>query len=398
MFLSTSTGGAASRLMTNVAPPLEDVRRHSSALQTLRTRAFLAEGADPSVQRLVRYYSTNARGRATFDAWMKRAALYAPMIDEVLRSYGLPRELLAVAIVESALDPQAVSSAGATGLWQFMATTGRNYGLKITDEIDERRQPRLATDAAARHLRDLRDSLGDWPRALAAYNAGEERIRGISDEVGSTDFWVIRERSERLPEETSNYVPRVYAVAHLVEDWLARDFATDFGAEVVEVSAPPGISLDAVAVALGMKRAELGRLNPELVSRRVPTLEGRQVLRVPRDRETLAAILLQPRVERPTELDRQIVTRVVAFGGAVRAVRPERRAPDSAQHEDARWERLSSALNGAVRQTYSVKRGDSLQKISRLFGVDEQRLKEANAVKDPRSMPIGMVLVVPSDS
>jgi nucleoid-associated protein YgaU len=147
-----------------------------------------------------------------------------------------------------------------------------------------------------------------------------------------------------------------------------------------------------------MKRAELGRLNPEIVNGRVPTLQGRQMVRVPRDRETLAEILLRAGVERPTELDRQVVQRVVAFGRAARAVLPEQRAVASTQTEDAGWERLASALNGSARQTYSVKRGDSLQKISRLFGVDEQRLREANGVKDPRSMPIGMVLVVPSDS
>jgi len=291
---------------------------------------------------------------------------------------------------------------GATGLWQFMQTTGRSYGLRITEELDERRLPQVATDAAARHLRDLYVSLGDWPRALAAYNAGEERIRSVSDEVGSTNFWIMRERSQKLPQETADYVPRVFAVARLLgrggQSTEQTTRAQNDAIELVSVAVPAGVHLEHVASALGMQRAHLQRLNPELIGSHVPALEGRNRLRIPKDRARLAELLLQRSSHQGKDIDRDLLRRVSRFSRAVNAQTVLKDVSTTTEQEPAAWDRLVAAMDGGAQRTYRVRKGDSLHKIAKLFRVNEERLKAENSLTDPRVMQIGMLLVLPSDS
>jgi membrane-bound lytic murein transglycosylase D len=376
------------------------------ALEGYAVDDFFRDASDPAVERLVRYYSHSAKGQATLQAWLSRAELYRPMVERTLQGYGLPTHLLAVAIVESGLDPLAVSPVGATGLWQFMQTTGRSYGLQITEELDERRQPQLATDAAARHLRDLYVSLGDWPRALAAYNAGEERVRSVSDEVGSTHFWMMRERSTQLPKETADYVPRVFAVARLLtHGGVGADKVRGgpaVGADLVATVLPVGLPLEHVANALGMQRTHLQRLNPEVIGSRVPEAGGGHELRVPKDRAHLAELLLQPSLEGAAGVDRELLRRVSNFSRAVNERSVLADAFAASEHMSERqvevWDRLVAAMDGRGQRTYRVRKGDSLHKIAKLLGVNEEHLQRENALTDPNLMQIGMVLVLPSDS
>lgn len=379
--------------------------RGTAALQRFEIDDFFRDATDPAVERLTKYYTQNAKGRATLQTWLSRAELYRPMVERTLQGYGLPTCLLAVAIVESGLDPLAVSPMGATGMWQFMQTTGRSYGLQITEELDERRQPQLATDAAARHLRDLYVSLGDWPRALAAYNAGEERIRSVSEEVGSTHFWMMRERSAQLPKETADYVPRVFAVARLLEQGVqgieAPGGRADEG-ELISTILPAGVHWEQVASALGVQRAQLQRLNPEVIGSRVPEVSGGHQVRLPKERAHLVELLLQPSTENASAVDRDVLRRVSNFSRAVseRSVLGYSSAtgepPSEKQHEA--WQRLLSAMDGHGQRTYRVRKGDSLHKIAKLLGVNEERLKRENALTDPRGMQIGMLLVLPSET
>ncbi len=376
------------------------------ALQDYAFDDFFRDASDPAVERLVRYYSHSAKGQATLQAWLSRAELYRPMVERTLQGYGLPTHLLAVAIVESGLDPLAVSPAGATGLWQFMQTTGRSYGLQITEELDERRQPQLATDAAARHLRDLYVSLGDWPRALAAYNAGEERVRSVSDEVGSTHFWMMRERSTQLPKETADYVPRVFAIARLLSDGVTSTGRASVShaaeGDFVATVLPAGVHLEHVASALGLQRAHLQRLNPEIIGSRVPEASGAHELRVPRDRAHLAELLLQPSLEGAAGVDRELLRRVSNFSRVVNERSVLADAFAASEHMSERqievWDRLVAAMDGRGQRTYRVRKGDSLHKIAKLLGVNEEHLKRENALTEPHLMQIGMVLVLPSDS
>lgn len=181
--------------------------------------------ANARTGKYVAYYSTHPEGRRELSIWLERARAHAGMIEGTLIRHGLPPELLAVAVVESGLDPHAVSAAGAVGMWQLVEDTARLYGLVMEGGVDERRSPGLATLAAARHLRRLFATFRNWPMALAAYNAGAARLRELAEAAGSRDFWVLAARSDALPEETAEYVPKVMALASLLRDLPRHGFA-----------------------------------------------------------------------------------------------------------------------------------------------------------------------------
>nr|MCR5312624.1 lytic transglycosylase domain-containing protein [Bacteroidaceae bacterium] len=141
---------------------------------------------------------------------------YMPIFEEALERYGLPLELKYLPVIESALRPAATSRVGAAGLWQFMITTGKKYGLRVNTLVDERRDPVKASDAAARYLRDLYGMFNDWGLAIAAYNCGEGNVqRAIlrSGNTGKTDYWSVY---GRLPRETRGYVPAFIAANYIM--------------------------------------------------------------------------------------------------------------------------------------------------------------------------------------
>jgi len=139
------------------------------------------------------------------DSWL-------PTIAGILRAHGLPMMLVSVAAIESSFNPAALSPKGARGLWQLMPETARRFGLLVETQGDERLDPVKSTFAAARYLKELHAQFGDWPLALAAYNAGAERVQRSLERLGARDFWTLRRRLA-LPEETRRYVPTVLARA-----------------------------------------------------------------------------------------------------------------------------------------------------------------------------------------
>jgi membrane-bound lytic murein transglycosylase D len=146
---------------------------------------------------------------------MKRLEQLGPLIDPILDSEGVPREIASVVVVESGGKTSAVSRKGALGLWQLMPDTARRYGLVVTPSSDERLDVEKSTRAAARYLRDLYQQFGSWPLALAAYNAGSQALQKAAERAGTHDF--IQISSLRLlPQETRNYVPAVLSVMQLL--------------------------------------------------------------------------------------------------------------------------------------------------------------------------------------
>lgn len=170
-----------------------------------------APAAQPAlVQGFMRYFSPGGSGARHFDASLKRLTAYRPMFEQILRDHGLPADLLWVGLVESGYDPNARSPKDALGIWQLIPETAATFGLRP----DERTDPVKSTRAAAQYLKHLYAKFGDWPLALAAYNAGERRIRTALDRTGAVDFWQLA-ATNQIPRETQAYVPAILAAQAL---------------------------------------------------------------------------------------------------------------------------------------------------------------------------------------
>ena len=182
------------------------------ALALLDAETPMELSYNDDVQKFVNLY-TGKRARMTGRV-LGMAELYFPMFEEAMDKYEIPYEMKYLAIVESALNPEARSRAGAVGLWQFMYSTGKMYDLRINSYLDERRDPRKSTDAACRYLRKLYERFGDWNLALAAYNSGPGNVnKAIRRSGGKKDYWSIR---PYLPKETRSYVPAFIAVNYVM--------------------------------------------------------------------------------------------------------------------------------------------------------------------------------------
>ena len=189
---------------------------------------------------------------------------YFPWMREIFDKYNVPEELIYLTIVESALNPNAVSRAGATGIWQFMYATGKAYQLEVNTFVDDRRDPFKATDAAARHLKDLYGIFNDWGLAISAYNCGAGGVRkAIARSGGKTDFWGVK---PSLPRETQNYFPYYVAALYLANFHLEHgipftELTIPFAVDTVMVKKE--LHLQQVAEILNIDLEELKILNPQ---------------------------------------------------------------------------------------------------------------------------------------
>ena len=164
------------------------------------------------VQKFIDRYSGRLRHSVSY--MLGASNFYMPIFEEALEAYNLPLELRYLPVIESALNPTAVSRVGATGLWQFMLVTGKHYGLKVNSLVDERRDPVKSSYAAAHYLSDLYKIFGDWNLVIAAYNCGPDQInKAIHRSNGSRDYWQIY---PYLPKETRGYVPAFIAANYIM--------------------------------------------------------------------------------------------------------------------------------------------------------------------------------------
>lgn len=237
------------------------------------------------VLKYVRYFSEHHEGRKTFAEALRRSGRFQEIIAKTFRELGLPQDLLAVVFIESGFSTEAVSTAGAAGLWQFMPSTGRAYGLEIESTIDERASIWRSTEAAARHLSDLYERFRSWELALAAYNMGFDGLDRRLDEWETDDFWTLADTPGALPKETAHYVPKVLAAAVVFANLDEYGFADVERAPAIDASeleVSGGTNLAVVARAAGTSLRALRELNPELLADIVPDRGGSVTIHIPR--------------------------------------------------------------------------------------------------------------------
>jgi len=297
----------------------------------------------------LRYFQT-PRGSAIVETGLRRAGRYRDMVGRVLREEGMPEDLIYLAQAESAFQPQAVSKAGARGMWQFMAYSGRKYGLGKNWWVDERQDPEQATRAAARYLRALYDQFGDWYLAMAAYNSGAGTIERAVERTGYADFWELFHRNV-LPKETQNYVPIILALTLISKD-PARygiDPQPEPALQADEIKPGQPIDLRLVAETIDTDLDTLRSLNPQLL-RLVTPADPNFVLRLPTGTG-----------------DR--------FFAGMTAIPPEKWVS---------WRR------------HNVEEGETLNAIAKRYRVTSTAISEANNLEASASLVAGQKLIIPA--
>ena len=245
---------------TNTTEPengMEIIDRKMRNLSNVMTMTYNEE-----VKKYIDRYTK--AGRQSTSYLLGRARYYNPIFEEALRFYGLPLELKYLPVIESGLNPNATSRVGAAGLWQFMATTGKQYDLQIDSYIDERRDPEKSSYAAARMLSDLYKRFGDWTLALAAYNCGPGRVSSaITKAGGGADFWAVY---QHLPKETRGYVPAFIAANYVMNyyaDYDITPLSTGLPNRCDTIIVEKDVTLAKIANVLGMNVDDLRVLNPQ---------------------------------------------------------------------------------------------------------------------------------------
>ncbi len=333
-------------------------------LQIINTKTPFHIAYNPALEKVIKSYLKYRK--KYYPALMAKAEYYFPMFEKHLDQYDIPLEMKYLAIVESALDPTAKSRVGATGLWQFMYTTGVQYKLKVSSYVDERQDPLKATIAACKYLSDLYRIFGDWDLALAAYNSGPGNVsKAIKRSGGYRNYWNIR---PFLPSETASYVPAFYATMYLFEYKKEHQLISEapqirqFETDTIHVKNT--ISFDQISETTGISSELIKFLNPSYKLEVIPFVKGKNYsIRLPR-KNTI------------NFLNKEQEIYALAKEDASKREKP-----------------LPKYFEMDKRIRYKVRNGDFLGKIANKFGVRVSDIKRWNRLKNSR-LKIGQRLSI----
>jgi|GEM_PF-730190 len=378
------------------------------------------------VNQWIHYFSE--RDKERFIRMLERGSKYKEVVQNILQENGLPKELFYLALIESGFVTHARSHASAVGVWQFIKGTGKRYGLITNSSVDERRDPIRATEAAARYLRELYEVFQSWELSLAAYNCGEYRVLGAIMRGGTRDFWKLQQKG-LLPKETQNYVPKFRAAALIGESpetyGISYNPAPIKYPELETVEVPSPISLKSLAQASGVELETLKTYNPHLLSGVTPSNYNRYEVWVPSAFAKTVALnsanIPRTRVARIAEADSfekknyyvvrsgdtlekiarkfnhtishlKSINRIGRQGNIFKGQKLRLVArsyhPNSGSEYSKSDRRVSRNEKQNARKlphkTYKVRRGDTLETISRKFRISVKQIRKVNKFQGQR--------------
>lgn len=321
-------------------------------LYTLPTKMELV--FNPVVRSYIEMYAGRRRNQVSY--MLGEGKYYFPLFEEALDREGLPLELKYLPVIESALNPIARSRVGATGLWQFMASTGKMYDLEINSLVDERRDPTKSTNAAARYLKDLYSIYGDWNLVIAAYNCGPGNVnKAIRRSGGQTDYWAIY---PYLPRETRGYVPAFIAATYIM------NYYNDHNICPVECSNPASMDslminknlhFQQIADIINVSVDDLRQYNPQFSSDIIPGEYKQYALNLPIKK----------------------VSEFIQNSDTIYAHRFEQLMP---HRKVAGLDVTGGGSSSSGTLTHRVKRGDTLAKLANRYGVTSNQIKSWNGL------------------
>ena len=327
------------------------------------------------VRKFIDQYSN--RWRRSIAVMLGASNFYFPLFEEALESYQLPLELKYLPVIESALNPGATSRVGAAGLWQFMITTGKQYGLEVTSLIDERRDPVKASYAAAHYLKDLYSIFGNWTLCVAAYNCGPGNVnKAIKRAGGVKDFWTIY---PYLPAETRGYVPAFIAANYIFNYYCEHNICpvnTRLPLSCDTIMVNKDLHMEQVRQVTGLDMEELKALNPQYRTDIIPGSARPCALKLPTT--AVNAFLEAGDSIYTTRAEELFVNRREV------AITDERPAVSNRSLRSSGKRGRSSRSSG---RSVTVRKGDTLGAIARRNGTTVEKLKRVNGIKGSMIRP-----------
>ena len=320
------------------------------------------------VQKFIDRYSGRLRHSVSY--MLGASNFYMPIFEEALETYGLPLELKYLPVIESALNPTAVSRVGATGLWQFMLATGKRYGLEVNSLVDDRRDPIKSSYAAANYLKDLYKVFGDWNLVIAAYNCGPDQInKAIHRAKGCKDYWQIY---PYLPKETRGYVPAFIAANYIMTYYCEHNICpmtTRLPAKTDTVMVDRNVHLEQIAAVCNIDIEQLRTLNPSYRRDIAPGATKLSAIRLPQ-----------------TEVGKFIDMQDSIYAYNAEALFTKRATVEVNDNTPAYTRSSSSRSKSKKRtsrrgKTVTIKSGQTLSEIAKRNGTTVAKLKKLNGLK-----------------
>ena len=315
-----------------------------------------------AIRKFIDYYASSLRTRVSY--MLAATNFYIPLFEEALDLYNLPLELKYLPIIESALNPKAISRQGAAGLWQFMIKTGKIYGLKTNSLVDERQDPVKSTWAAVRYLKDLYDMYGDWNLVLASYNAGPGTInKAIKRSGGKTDYWEIY---PYLPKETRGYVPGFIAANYIMTYYCEHGICpmnAELPAQTDTVMVNKDINLNQIAEVCKVDIDELRGLNPQYRRDIVPGKSDLSAIRLPNN--TLSIFLANQDSIISYQADKYL----------------SKRQRVEISKNTAQWKKGKQSRSASGEISYhKIRKGETLGGIARKYHTTVSNLRKLNGI------------------